>query len=88
MLFRSSYIRDYHTGDIAQLARAAALQAVGRGFESLYLHEAAQRGRRGPLECSFTYTGKGSRLRILNSDFQAEIAQKSSRYGSETKRVE
>ncbi|VBB40695.1 hypothetical protein TRIP_E330002 [uncultured Spirochaetota bacterium] len=31
-------------GDIAQLARAAALQAVGRGFESLYLHEAARRG--------------------------------------------
>ena len=29
-------------GDIAQLARAAALQAVGRGFESLYLHEAAR----------------------------------------------
>jgi hypothetical protein len=27
----------YIAGDIAQLARAAALQAVGRGFESLYL---------------------------------------------------
>ncbi len=25
-------------GDIAQLARAAALQAVGQGFESPYLH--------------------------------------------------
>jgi ribosomal protein S18 acetylase RimI-like enzyme len=30
-------------GDIAQLARAAALQAVGRGFESHYLHEAEDR---------------------------------------------
>ena len=74
-------------GDIAQLARAAALQAVGRGFESLYLHEAAQRGRRGPFECSFTYIGKGSRLCILNSDFVAEVALKSSRYKSEMKRV-
>ena len=25
-------------GDIAQLARAAALQAVGQGFKSPYLH--------------------------------------------------
>ena len=29
-------------GDIAQLARAAALQAVGRGFESLYLQMQAE----------------------------------------------
>ena len=28
----------HRAGDIAQLARAAALQAVGRGFESHYLH--------------------------------------------------
>ena len=41
-------------GDIAQLARAAALQAVGRGFESPYLHEAARVATRGTLECSFT----------------------------------
>ncbi|CEM62922.1 hypothetical protein TPHV1_500031 [Treponema phagedenis] len=26
-------------GDIAQLARAAALQAVGQGFKSPYLHK-------------------------------------------------
>ena len=38
------YIRETN-GDIAQLARAAALQAVGRGFESLYLHEAARAHR-------------------------------------------
>ena len=28
-----------HYGDIAQLARAPALQAGGPGFESLYLHQ-------------------------------------------------
>lgn len=28
-----------YSGDIAQLARATALQAVGLGFESPYLHE-------------------------------------------------
>jgi hypothetical protein len=30
-------ISDSNVGDIAQLARAAALQAVGQGFESPYL---------------------------------------------------
>ena len=40
--------RSHRAGDIAQLVRAAALQAVGRGFESHYLHE-AEGPRRGPL---------------------------------------
>jgi len=31
-------------GDIAQLARAMALQAIGRGFESHYLHKVPGRG--------------------------------------------
>ena len=30
----------YMDGDIAQLARAVALQAIGQGFESPYLHKA------------------------------------------------
>ena len=30
----------YRPGDIAQLARAVALQAIGQGFESPYLHKA------------------------------------------------
>jgi hypothetical protein len=40
----------HRAGDIAQLARAAALQAVGRGFESHYLHEAADPFRGPPLD--------------------------------------
>ena len=37
-LSHSFYSKTHRAGDIAQLARAAALQAVGRGFESHYLH--------------------------------------------------
>ena len=32
------YEKSELSGDIAQMARAAALQAVGRGFEPPYLH--------------------------------------------------
>ena len=38
--FTSFYpILGYKAGDIAQLARAAALQAVGGGVESHYIHK-------------------------------------------------
>jgi hypothetical protein len=40
----------HRAGDIAQLARAAALQAVGRGFDSHYLHESGESARRGPRD--------------------------------------
>ena len=33
------------SGDIAQMARAAALQAVGQGFESPYLHNLKRFGK-------------------------------------------
>ena len=48
-------------GDIAQLARAAALQAVGRGFESHYLHESGDSPRVDRSEVVFDTLGKGSR---------------------------
>ena len=53
-------------GDIAQLARAAALQAVGQGFESPYLQykrvsTCCWQRLDGPLESSLTYTRDGER---------------------------
>ena len=45
-------------GDIAQLARAMALQAIGRGFESHYLHTMPGRGN-GLERISLTFIGKG-----------------------------
>ena len=48
-------------GDIAQLARAAALQAVGRGFKSHYLHESGDSPRVDRSEVVFDTLGKGSR---------------------------
>ena len=45
-------------GDIAQLARAAALQAVGQGFESPYLH--THGAVRGGLRRRLTGIGKGN----------------------------
>ena len=39
MYSSKKYINISH-GDIAQLARAPALQAGGQGFDSLYLHHA------------------------------------------------
>ena len=56
---------EFLAGDIAQLARAAALQAVGRGFKSHYLHEADGQ-HRGPLaRCSLTRRGKGKQKEAL-----------------------
>jgi hypothetical protein len=46
-------------GDIAQLARAAALQAVGRGFKSHYLHEADGPRRGPPGDTIFDTTREG-----------------------------
>ena len=37
-MYSYKYI-DIPNGDIAQLARAPALQAGGQGFDSLYLHQ-------------------------------------------------
>ena len=45
-------------GDIAQLARAAALQAVGQGFESPYLH--THDVVRGGLQRRLKRIGKGN----------------------------
>ena len=45
-------------GDIAQLARAAALQAVGQGFESPYLH--THDAVRGGLQRRLKRIGKGN----------------------------
>ena len=48
----------YMDGDIAQLARAAALQAVGQGFESPYLH--THDVVRGGLQRRLKKIGKGN----------------------------
>ena len=49
-------------GDIAQLARAMALQAIGRGFESHYLHEMPRvRERPGAGFFDITRDGEGKR---------------------------
>ena len=45
-------------GDVAQLARAPALQAGGRGFESHRLHQYPS----GSLALRFTYTRKETQL--------------------------
>jgi len=45
-------------GDIAQLARAMALQAIGRGFESHYLQYMPERGSASE-RFSLTYTREG-----------------------------
>ena len=37
-IFQCAYLSTVLYGDIAQLARAPALQAGGQGFDSLYLH--------------------------------------------------
>ena len=47
----------YRPGDIAQLARAVALQAIGQGFESPYLH----------VGCFLKLIGKGRRRWIRSS---------------------
>jgi hypothetical protein len=39
-MYSSKKYIDISHGDIAQLARAPALQAGGQGFDSLYLHHA------------------------------------------------
>ena len=39
-IFQCAYLSTLLYGDIAQLARAPALQAGGQGFDSLYLHHA------------------------------------------------
>ena len=38
-IFQCAYLSTLLYGDIAQLARAPALQAGGQGFDSLYLHQ-------------------------------------------------
>ena len=39
-IFQCAILSTFIYGDIAQLARAPALQAGGQGFDSLYLHQA------------------------------------------------